>query len=225
MTPKPSPNPVAGAVLLALLAALAGCQGADAPGSSRSADAEIDSTALILRDVPPLARLARGGGQPRTDGYWVRWSTCGEDSRAEMAAANGGAEAGWFLVDDLLENPGITLGDWAVTSCEEAVATLQGDSSDPVSRLARQLLAAELNRAARSGTCAAAGEAIVSGQALLAALGYGGPGAAHGELKPEAAESMARVGALLGLYNDARLCRSAESGAGLGAPLTVDTLR
>jgi hypothetical protein len=123
-----------------------------------------------------------------------------------MAAANGGREAGWFLVDHLLEDPGISLGDRPVTTCHEAVAILEGDPSDLVSRLARQLLAAELNLAVGSRTCGAAAEAVLAGHVLLSAEGYGGPDAAHGAAEPEVSESMARVRALLSLYNGGRLC-------------------
>jgi len=204
---NPSRGRVAGAVLLAALLGLSGCRGGEPPEGSRPADPERDSVALILQDIPPMALVSEGGGQPRTDAYWVQWSTCGEGSRAETAAANGGREAGWILVDDLLEDPGVALGQWLVATCEDAVAVLQSDASALYELLARQLLAAELNLSVGSATCAAAAQTVVAGHVLLSSGGYGGPAATHGEPDGEVAASMGRVSALLSLYNTGRLCR------------------
>jgi hypothetical protein len=52
------------------------------------------------------------------------WSTCGDNSQADLAAANRGREAGWYLVDDFLENPGIAVGEYSLTSCDAVVDLL-----------------------------------------------------------------------------------------------------
>jgi hypothetical protein len=60
---------------------------------------------------------SQGGGEPRTAGYWLARNSCAEDNRADVAAANGGREAGWIILDDLLQDPGILLGGLSVETC------------------------------------------------------------------------------------------------------------
>ena len=104
-----------------------------------------------LETLPAAARRSTGGGEPRTPASWVIWSTCGEGSKAETARANGGRDAGWILLDDLLADPGIRIGDHDLSTCSESVALLEGstnngdEASEPAYALARQLVAAELN--------------------------------------------------------------------------------
>jgi hypothetical protein len=50
------------------------------------------------------------GGEPRTIGFWKNWNTCTGGRQDEVAAQNGGPDAGWFILDDLLNNPGYHLG-------------------------------------------------------------------------------------------------------------------
>ena len=50
------------------------------------------------------------GGEPRTIGYWKNWNTCTGGNQANTAAANGGPDAGWYILDDLLNDPGFTIG-------------------------------------------------------------------------------------------------------------------
>ena len=50
------------------------------------------------------------GGEPRTIGFWKNWNTCTGGGQADTAAANGGPEAGWYILDDLLNYPGYTIG-------------------------------------------------------------------------------------------------------------------
>jgi hypothetical protein len=148
-----------------------------------------------------------GAGEPRSSGYWVIWSTCGEGSRAETAAANGGRAAGFILLDDLLQDPGVTLGDHTVATCDDGVAILQGSTSDPVAGLARQLLAAKLNVHAGSERCAASEELVATGDALLARFAYDGSDTEPGSLEAGASDSLSRVATLLAYYNAGTLCR------------------
>lgn len=178
-----------------------------ANAGDESGGAGPDSVTLLLRSVPAEARMLLGSGEPRTSPYWATWSTCGEGSRAETAAANGGREAGWILVDDLLEDPGISLGEWPVATCQDAVGVLEGDPSNPAALMARQLLSAELNLAAGAGTCAITRELVLAGHALLANQQYDGSPVDPEVQEDGAAESMSRVAALLALYNSGRLCQ------------------
>ena len=187
----------------------------DATESSTTLD-EVPTTAPMgatepsatLDDVPAAARVAVGVGEPRSSGYWVIWSSCGEDNRAETAAANGGREAGWILLDDLLAFPGVTLGDHAVATCDEGVVILEvSPVAEPPEGLAQQLLAAELNLNSGSETCPAAEETVVVAQALLSSFGYAGPDGAPLSADEEAIDSLDRLVALLAAYNSGELCR------------------
>ncbi|MEJ2210683.1 MAG: hypothetical protein P8129_16820 [Anaerolineae bacterium] len=164
-------------------------------------------------DLPDEARAARGGGQPRTAGYWALWNTCAPENRAEVAAANGGRQAGWILVDDLLADPGIQLGNYLVPACQEALALLQGrtadgeESGDPIYGLAAVLLAAELNMRAGGETCPIAEEAAVGGHMVLDSAGFDGSGAYAAALSDEMAQAIPRLVELLAGYNRGELCR------------------
>ena len=196
----PQPRPWA-ALLLVCTACLAP---AACSSDGRSADADSaasDSVARLLEAVPAEARRATGAGGARTSAYWVQWSTCGEDSRAETAAANGGRDAGWILVDDLLADPGIALGGWPVMTCRDAVAILQSGAADPLAHLARQLFTAKLNFEAGSGRCQAASDLVVAGDALLASIEQSGAATATDST------DAASVAALLGTYNAGVLCQ------------------
>ncbi|NPV07338.1 MAG: hypothetical protein HPY83_05155 [Anaerolineae bacterium] len=61
--------------------------------------------------IPDAARASDGGGGPRPAAYWAQRNMCAPDNRADVARANGGREAGWVLVDDLLADPGNQPGD------------------------------------------------------------------------------------------------------------------
>jgi hypothetical protein len=50
------------------------------------------------------------GGDPRPIGYWKNWNTCTSGNQATTAANNGGPAAGWYIADNLLNNPGYYLG-------------------------------------------------------------------------------------------------------------------
>jgi hypothetical protein len=154
-----------------------------------------------------------GAGQPRTAGYWALWNTCAPENRAAVAAANGGRAAGWILVDDLLADPGIQLGNYAVPACQEALALLGGrtaageESGDPVYGLAAVLLAAELNLRAGSEICPIADEAALGGHLVLASVDFDGTGEYADVLSDETANAIPRLVELLEGYNRGELCR------------------
>jgi hypothetical protein len=178
-------------------------------------------TALILAtpniqsdkfsDIPNEARVATRLGDPRPPAYWALWNTCAEENRAEQAAANGGRAAGWFLMDDLLEKPGIQLGDFPVESCYDGLELLQGrsvlgqETGVPLYELASLLLAAELNLNLGAETCPIAEEAVTGAHLVLSSVGFNGQG--KYELSGEIANAVPRLVELLNGYNRGQLCR------------------
>jgi hypothetical protein len=128
-----------------------------------------------------------------------------------VAAANGGREAGWVLVDDILADPGIGLGDHLLTTCEESVALLEGrtgsgeETADPVYPLAAQLLAAELNLNVGAETCPIAEEAVLGAHIVLSSAGFDGVSASV--LDAEAGGALPDLIDLLTAYNTGDLCR------------------
>ncbi len=197
-----------------LLAAAAIVLGACSTGSGSTPEPSptaVGTVEELLSAVPPEARASTGGGDPRPPGYWAVWNTCAPDNRSAEAAASGGREAGWLLVDDVLADPGIGLGDHLLGSCEESVALLQGlsgaggETSDPAFELAGQLLAAELNLTAGAETCAVADEAVVGAHLLLSTANFDGVSASL--LDAEAGGAVPRLVELLAVYNSGQLCR------------------
>jgi hypothetical protein len=89
---------------------------------------------------------SQGGGEPRTVGYWLLWNSCAEGNKADIARANGGRAAGWVILDDLLDDPGILLG-----------ALLRARDADGVERTGDVAydLAAQLNLAVGAEFCPA----------------------------------------------------------------------
>ena len=132
---------------------------------------------------------------------------------AVVAADNGGREAGWILVDDLLADPGIQLGNYLVPACPEALALLQGrtaagdETGDPVYGLAAVLLAAELNMRAGSEICPIADEAALGGHLVLASADIDGSGEYAAAFSDETANAIPRLVELLEGYNRGELCR------------------
>jgi len=152
------------------------------------------------------------GGDPRTIGYWKNWNTCTGGNQAATAAANGGAAAGWYILDDLLNNPGYTIGVLQLdgSDCEDAVSILdkrdlsgKKRASDGAYNLASQLLAAQLNLSAGAETCPAVVEAVNAGQTLLADIGFDGTG---GYLKGRKGAEANELAAILDEYNNGFLC-------------------
>jgi hypothetical protein len=143
------------------------------------------------------------------------WNACAPDNKAEVARANGGRAAGWFLLDDLLADPGIFLGELTVETCEQGIALLQGQDAagqeqpdDAAYVLAAQLLAAQANLAVGAEYCPASDTAVQAGQALLLSLGFDGTGTYLGpEGDAEDREVAQFLIEQLANYNAGTLCR------------------
>lgn len=158
-------------------------------------------------------RMSNSGGEPRSTGYWLIWNTCAENNQSETARANGGRDAGWILMDDLLADPGIQLGNFSLTTCQEGLALLQGfktwgnETDDPVYSLASALLTAELNLNAGAETCPIAEEAVVGGHLVLSQVGFNGSGEYAADTSREIVSAIPRLVELLQDYNRGELCR------------------
>lgn len=164
-------------------------------------------------DLPAEARASTRQGDPRPPAYWAVWNTCAEENRAALAAENGGRAAGWFLMDDLLEDPGIQLGNYKVMTCKEGLSLLQGNTTageatdDPLYALASLLFAAELNLNVGAETCPIAEEAVVGGHLVLSEAGFIGQGEYAESITEEIATAIPRLVELLTGYNRGELCR------------------
>lgn len=161
------------------------------------------------------ATASTGGGEPRSTSYWLLWNSCAPDNRAETARTNGGRAAGWIILDDLLADPGVLIGEMEVTTCAQGVALLQQQavsgedrSSDPAYGLAAQLFTAQLNLAAGAASCPAAEQAVQAAQLLLLSLDFQGTGT---YLTPDSPNPRDRALAgeladILARYNAGALC-------------------
>jgi hypothetical protein len=164
-------------------------------------------------EIPIEARISTRPGDPRPAGYWAVWNTCAPDNRADVAEANGGRQAGWFLMDDLLASPGVQLGNYPVSTCKEGLAVLQGrttegtETDDPLYELASQMLAAELNLNVGAETCPIAEESVVGGHLVLSQVGFNGEGEYAVGPSSEIASAIPRLVELLSGYNSGLLCR------------------
>lgn len=177
---------------------------------------EVEASPASINTVAPeptanAYNQSNGGGDPRTAGYWLLWNTCAEGNQAETARANGGRAEGWILVDDLLLDPGITVGLLDLTTCAETLTVLGGRdlagrdrAGDPAYGLATQMLVAELNLSGGAESCQAALEAALNGQYLLDAIGFTGTG--EYVLHPEAEANARLIAETLGEYNTGNLC-------------------
>ena len=208
--------PLLAALLLAALCLVGAC-GSPTP---TLAPAAVPPTAVPPTATAPAATVdpffaAHGGGEPRTAGYWLVWNSCAEGNQAETARANGGREAGWVILDDLLADPGILLGELAVETCELGIRLLQGQDTAGVTHpddlaypLAAQLLTAQANLAVGAEYCPASDEAVQAGQVLLLSLGFDGSGE---RLAPDAEAHNREVAQFLidklREYNAGGLCR------------------
>ncbi len=153
------------------------------------------------------------GGDARTPGYWKNWNTCTKGNQAETAAKNGGPDAGYWLLDDILAMGPITWGNFSIATCEDAVRVLnQRDlntgkkrANDGAYGLAMHLLAAQLNFAAGASTCAEANDVAAQAEALLVSLDFDGSGMF---LRPRHADyaTARELEGLLDEYNNNLLC-------------------
>jgi hypothetical protein len=159
------------------------------------------------------------GGEPRTPGYWKNWNTCTSGNQARTAAKNGGAAEGFFLLDDILNDPGVTWGTFTIATCVNGVSILDQRklatapknagkkvANDAAYTLAMHLLAAQLNLAAGAETCQEAQDAAVAAEALLVSLGFDGTGS---YLRPKDAEyqTALELAATLDAYSNGELCQ------------------
>jgi len=155
------------------------------------------------------------GGEPRTIGYWKNWNTCSGGQQAATAAALGGPDAGVFLLDDILNDPGITIGVLTLdgSNCAEAQSLLdkrdivsgRKKASDAAYGLAAQLLAAILNLSAGAETCPAVQTAVMDAQNLLVSINFNGTGnyLKAGDALYATANALAST---LDSYNNGALC-------------------
>jgi hypothetical protein len=156
------------------------------------------------------------GGDPRTIGFWKNWNTCTNGNQLQTATKNGGPNAGWYVLDNLLPQ---TLGPYNVTTCGQGENILGKDdaqgnskSSDAAYELASQLLAAKVNLAAGSQTCEAVQQAVIDGQALLTQIGFTGSGSYLPSKLPKGSTSIVlrstalSIASTLDQYNNGRLC-------------------
>lgn len=159
----------------------------------------------------PLPEIS--AGDPRTAGYWLLWNACAPGNMAETARLNGGRAKGWIILDDLLADPGIVLGDYRVDSCASALELLNGrmldgtQTQDPVYSLAAALLTAELNRSAGAENCQAIETAAAASHVILAAAGFSGMGEYSPALLPEDVEAIPVLTEGLAQYNLGNLCK------------------
>jgi hypothetical protein len=175
-----------------------------------------DATAYALTPGGTLAfevDSAYPGGDPRTPGYWKNWNTCTGGNQAETAAKNGGPDEGWFILDDVLNDPGISWGGFTIGICEDGVSILdQRDlrtdkkkASDAAFTLAMHLLAAQLNFAAGAETCQTALDVALEAENLLVNLGFDGTGNYLRPNEPEYGRAI-DLASELDEYNNGYLC-------------------
>jgi hypothetical protein len=125
------------------------------------------------------------GGEPRTPGFWKNWNTCTGGNQALTAAENGGADAGWYILDDVLSNT-IYLGQLELDGgdCVDAQLILnnrdlrdKNRASDPAYNLAKHLLTYKLNLGAGSYMCPDMAQAVSFADWILNEIGFDGIGA------------------------------------------------
>jgi len=190
------------------------------------------------------------GGEPRTIGFWKNWATCtggGQDATATKNAGYDGdptdpeasaarIAAGYFLLDDVLNPPGITIGSFTIpasdvelsktiknktvtkTGCQIAVDLLDKTNwftdkkmaPDAAYGLAAQLVAAKANITAGAKNCPALSDAVLAADSLLASINFDGTGDYLGP-KVKGNDQVLRNQALdlantIDLYNNGLLC-------------------
>jgi len=165
------------------------------------------------------------GGEPRTPGYWANWSSCSNGNQWEKATA-GDPDNEFTALDELLQTNVYDLGDLilgtlggdptlASPDCEDARNILQHReitgrnkvrANDAAYKLARSLLAYELNQDAGACQSTEADDAAVLGHALLDDIGFDGSGR---YLRPKDGQQYQDALALHGIldaYNNGLFC-------------------
>jgi uncharacterized repeat protein (TIGR01451 family)/CSLREA domain-containing protein len=186
------------------------------PDASKNPPEDLGTRCYDFSVSPGQARAfevdnSRPGGDPRTIGYWKNWNRCTGGNQSATAQKNGGAAAGFFLVEDLLPQ---TIGDFSITTCEQAVKLLskqdqagRNRASDAAYELGAQLLAARLNLAAGAETCSAVQQAVLDGQTLLDGINFTGSGDYLGSKSKDPKRPQAlSLAATLDRYNNGTLC-------------------
>lgn len=159
--------------------------------------------------------MSNGGGEPRGAAYWLLWNSCAPDNRAAVAASNGGRGMGWFILDDLLVDPGVMVGNVEVLSCPQGLQLLQlqdvqgaSHPDDPAYQLAAALLTAQLNLAAGAEYCPAVDDTVHLSQLLLLDIDFSAQGDYPAAIQAKnAAQAAAHLLEQLSSYNLGTLCR------------------
>jgi len=186
------------------------------PDASRVPAEDLGTRCYDFRVTPGQTRAfvvdnSHPGGDPRTIGYWKNWNRCTSGNQAATARKNGGASAGFFLIEDLVPQ---LVGDLNVTSCQQAVKLLskqdlsgKSKSSDAAYELGAQLLAARFNLAAGAETCASVQQAVLNGQTLLDGINFTGSGDYLGAKSKDSRKVTATMlAATLDRYNNGNVC-------------------
>ena len=152
---------------------------------------------------------------PSAPSHEKNWNICSGGNQDEVAAANGGPDAGWYILEDLLPQ---TIGNLLINDCTTGVRVLssltvdraKNMASDGAYNLASQLLAAHLNEDAGAEWCPAAADAVLAGQALLDQVNFNGTGSylgpkVKGDLLALRNQALALANTL-DQYNNGNLC-------------------
>ena len=186
------------------------------PDASRTPPEDLGTRCYDFQVTPGQTRAflvdnSRPGGDPRTIGYWKNWNRCTSGNQARTAAKNGGAGAGFFLVEDLLPQ---LVGDFSVATCQQAVKLLskqdqggKNKASDAAYELGAQFLAARFNVSAGAEVCFALQQAVVDAQSLLDSIGFTGSGDYLGSKSTSPRRSQAlSLASTIDRYNNGSLC-------------------
>ena len=177
-------------------------------------------------------QLVPVGHTPRSPGYWKNWSSLSKGRQAQTAANNGGWENGFWLTENVLDpmvGGGIRWDDiladafpsfWITTHqaleiLDMRVVTINstvGDgkklASDPARKLARNLLAAQLNLGSGACSTSAVLAAVVQAEQLLDKYDVDGKSSTAYPIGKRGADAtLARdLASYLDQYNNGMIC-------------------
>jgi len=172
----------------------------------------VDFTVEAAETVSFIIDNQHPGGDARTIGFWKNWNTCTGGNQAQTAEKNGGQEAGFYILDDLLPQ---LIGDLAIETCEDGVSILDKSdldhgrkrANDAAYGMAAPLLAAKLNLSAGAQTCAEVLAEVAAGDALLSEIGFDGTGTYfRPNTKDPLQNDALEIANLLDAYNNNELC-------------------